>query len=281
MENPRVNKLSKNVIYFSTSADRTLIENHLRADGTAYYIDEGWIIEAMAERRDPIINTRVLSTSFGSSATFQIENAMAAIAACRAFGLTAAQAASHIATFGDTQRNPGRVNLYQLQGAYVLIDYGHNPRAFEAIGKLISRWPMRKVTAIVGVPGDRCDSLIIEAGRKAAEFFPRIIVREDKDLRGRQPGEVPRLLSEAISNCSRCKWEIVPDECEALEQELGSADTGDLVVLFYEHFNHIANLLERLGARAINTVDAGKSELDSGVIPALEKDSYKSASLTR
>ena len=280
MESPRVNKLRKNVIYFSLSPDQPLIANHLSAGGTSYFVDDGWIVEAIGERREPIININGLSTSLGGAATFQHENALAAIAACRALGLAAGQAASSIANFGDTQHNAGRLNLYQVRGAYVLIDYGHNPRAFESIGKLVSALPLRKVTAVLGVPGDRCDSLIIEAGRKAAEYFQRIIIREDKDLRGRQPGEIPRLLSETITNCGSGKCEIVLDECEALERELRSAEQGDMVVLFYEHFDTIADLLNRLGAHPVNLVEAAKNELDP-VLPSLEAESYKSVSVTR
>jgi len=206
---------------------------------------------------------------------------MAAIAACRSFGLSAAQVASFIGTFGDDQHNPGRLNLYQLRGAYALIDYGHNPRAFESVGKLISKWQVRHVTAIIGVPGDRCDSLIGEAGRKAAEFFQRIIIREDKDLRGRKPGEVPRLLNEAITSCSSRTCEIIFDECEALERELGAAEPGDLVIVFYEDFDALVNTLKRLGASEVNKIDARGEELESGVIPALQTGAYKSASLIR
>ena len=43
---------------------------------------------------------------------------------------------------------------------------------------------MRRVTGIIGVPGDRDNTVITHAARVAAKGFNRLIVKEDRDLRG-------------------------------------------------------------------------------------------------
>jgi UDP-N-acetylmuramyl tripeptide synthase len=49
---------------------------------------------------------------------------------------------------------------------------------------------------IIGVPGDRDDSVIEQAGRVAGRGFHRVIIKEDIDLRGRGKGEVAKLRAE-------------------------------------------------------------------------------------
>jgi len=70
MQNTRVNKLRKNIVYFASSQGQRLIRDHLAANGVAYYIDNGWIIEGIGERRDPIIRTDALPGSFGERQLF-------------------------------------------------------------------------------------------------------------------------------------------------------------------------------------------------------------------
>ena len=116
----------------------------------------------------------------GGAAQHQLTNALAAVAACRAQGLTADQLARSLRTFDAHAHNQGRGNLYRVGQGYVLIDYGHNPAAFDAVGQMSARWLGRRVTAIVGVPGDRADWVIEEAARAAARAFDRVIVREER-----------------------------------------------------------------------------------------------------
>jgi cyanophycin synthetase len=116
-----------------------------------------------------------------------------------------------------------------------MVDYGHNPDAFAAVCRMAAGWEGRRVTGIIGVPGDRDDSLIEQAGRVAARGFRRVIIKEDEDLRGREKGEVARLLCEAVNDESpNTECLIVLDEVEALRSEVGGMREGQVVVVFYD-----------------------------------------------
>src|SRR5205085_1646411 len=104
-----------------------------------------------------------------------------------------------LASFVPGRDNPGRANLYAAGAGFVMLDYGHNPAAFDAIGRMAMRWRGRRLTGVVALPGDRLDSVIREAASIAARVFDRVIVREDHDLRGRASGEVPRLIASEIA----------------------------------------------------------------------------------
>jgi cyanophycin synthetase len=107
------------------------------------------------------------------------------------------------------------------------------------------------------VPGDRGDSLIAQAGRKAAMAFHRIVIKEDKDLRGREPGEVAGLLRRAIHDeAPALSCDIVSDECEALRHEIQRIGYNDLIVLFYEKLEPVREVLSEMGAVPISHMEA-------------------------
>jgi cyanophycin synthetase len=183
------------------------------------------------------------------TAHFQVANALAAIAACRAYGATRDNVAAALRSFRNDEHNPGRANLYQVGAGYVLVDYGHNTDAFEAVARMAARWSGRRVTAILGVPGDRDDRLIEDAGRIAAKGFHRIIIKEDKDLRGRQRGEVAGLLCRTVNEAApERECLTVLDEVEAFSQQLAEMKHGDVTVIFYDQLEPVREVLAQHGA---------------------------------
>ena len=83
------------------------------------------------------------------------------------------------------------------------------------------------------MPGDRDNSVIEQAGRVAARGFQRVIIKEDRDLRGREKGEGARLLCEAVDDESPdTECHIVLDEVAALRSEVERVREGQVVVVF-------------------------------------------------
>ena len=86
------------------------------------------------------------------------------------------------------------------------------------------------------MPGDRRDEDHREYGRLAAHAFDAIVVREDKNLRGRQPGRSVELVMDGIQHAQqeggRCaKALAVPGELDAVVAAMKQAGPGDLVLL--------------------------------------------------
>jgi cyanophycin synthetase len=186
------------------------------------------------------------------AAAFQMSNLLATIAACRAFGVEPDVLLKGLIGFSSCGNNPGRANLYRLNGGHVMVDYGHNPDAFDAICRMTSAWNDRQVTGIISVPGDRDDSIIDRAARAAAKGFDRLIVREDRDLRGRKPGDVANILFRAIreeSPATEC--EVILDETEALRQAVSRMVKNEVIVVFYEKLQPIQTALQELAAQPV------------------------------
>jgi cyanophycin synthetase len=248
MDTPRVKRVQKKVVYYSLDHEHPLVRSHAERGGTAYCLSGGWVVELSGGRETQIVEAARVPVTFGGAADYQISNVMAAVAAARAYGRPVEVVAEALQSYG-AQANAGRGNLYRVGRGYVFVDYGHNPEAFAAVGRALKSLKGGRVTAVIGVPGDRGDEVIRQAGRAAAEHFDRLIVREDKDLRGRRSGEAPRLLYMAAEEARpgvECR--VVLDEADALELALREMQEGETVAVFYEKLGVVTEVLGRHSA---------------------------------
>jgi cyanophycin synthetase len=249
IENPRVRRTNKQFIYFSLNVNNLMIRKYMDIGGAAFFVRDGRIVEAVGRDEYEVAAVADIPVTMGGTARFQVSNVLATVAACRAYGVTRENIAAALKTFRNDEHNPGRANLYQVGAGYVMVDYGHNPDAFEAVAHMTALWHGRHVTAILGVPGDREESLIEKAGRVAARGFRRIIIKEDEDLRGRRKGEVAGLLCRTV-NAESPERECltVLDEIQAFSRELGEMKQGDVIVVFYDKLEPVLEVLARHGA---------------------------------
>jgi cyanophycin synthetase len=89
-----------------------------------------------------------------------------------------------------------------------------------------------------------------ELGRVAARHFDDLIVREDRNPRGRKPGETAQHILEGVQEAMRAgtragSVEIVLDEMEAARRALDRSRRGDLVVLCVDYATEVWKELER------------------------------------
>ncbi|MCI0387183.1 MAG: cyanophycin synthetase [Acidobacteria bacterium] len=255
MDDEEVGRLEKNVVYFSMHPPHVLIRRHLAMGGSAYLYKDGWIVEAAGAGEARIVRASDIPVTLGGAASFNIANALAAVAVCRAQGLSREEVAEALKGFRGDLHNAGRAGLFEIRGGYALLDYGHNPDAFTAVCQMAAKWKGRRVTGVIGVPGDRDNLVVEQAGRAAARGFERIIIKEDGDLRGRRKGEIANLLRRAVmSEAPGRDCRIVLDEIAALRTAIHEIKQGDVVVIFYEKLDPALAMLKQLGARPAQSV---------------------------
>jgi cyanophycin synthetase len=237
----------RKLVLFSRNLNAEIIQRHIEEGHRAYVCHDGSLFEFHNHQRTFIIDVNEIPLTVGGTAAFQIENVLAAFAACDVMEVPLRECLEGLRTF-HSAANAGRSNLYKFDDGYALIDYGHNPEAIRAIGHMLTEWQVSKTTLVLGVPGDRSDEMIRLSGIAAANFFDKIIIREDNDRRGRNPGEVADLLYRAIKETSPdADARIVLDPVHSLESAFDFIEKNELIVYLYEDISVPEKIIRERG----------------------------------
>ncbi|MGH3303849.1 MAG: cyanophycin synthetase, partial [Streptosporangiaceae bacterium] len=122
---------------FGMTPGNPLLERHRAAGGPCYEVVDGQLTETEAGERRPLLPVADLPGAFGGRAAHVVANALAAVAACRALGVTAKDIARGLAAFDPAAGNPGRSSFFRAGASPVIVDYGHNAAALEATGRFL------------------------------------------------------------------------------------------------------------------------------------------------
>jgi len=201
---------------------------------------------------------------------FQVENVLASAAAAWRLGVPLELVRLGLESFSSgSGGSPGRFNLLELDGASIVVDYGHNVPSLERICATLGKFPHARRTAVYSAAGDRRDEDLVAQGRLLAASFDRVVIYEDAYIRGRQPGEITRLITsgihESIPAGKTVTIEAGGDWATSAAAVLDAVGKGDLVLLQADTIEQtIAWLSARYGGRLR---EAGLDEL-SGRGPA-------------
>jgi cyanophycin synthetase len=234
---PMRQRTSADVVLFTTADPGTNVhvEEHVARGGISACIDGDAFVIRRGRLRIPIATEREVPLTLGGAARFQRQNILAAIASAYVRGMRYDDIrAGLLSFFPSPSLTPGRLNIIRLRnGARVLVDYAHNPAAIAGLVEFVQALPAGRRVAIVTVPGDRRDEDIRECGRLVAPM-DEVVLKEDHDLRGREPGEIPRLLTEGLraGGMTDDRISVVPDELDAVRQSLHRLGEDDLLVVF-------------------------------------------------
>ena len=115
----------------------------------------------------------------------------------------------------------------------MVVDFAHNPAALSAVGSFVRQHWGREGVAVLTLPGDRTDALVVESAHAVGREFDRVVVYEEPDaLRGRQPGEMTKLISSALTDVRPgIRWEPAADLDEAVTIGMALAAPTDPVLL--------------------------------------------------
>jgi len=126
---------------------------------------------------------------------------------------------------------------YEVRGVRVLVDYAHNPEGIRGLLQ-VARHLRReggRLGMILGHAGNRQDADIRALARAAAEFRPDlVVVKEDESyLRGRAPGEIPRLIREELlgHGLPDSALPLRSSEIEGVRAALDWSRPGDVLAL--------------------------------------------------
>ncbi|MCG3172750.1 MAG: Cyanophycin synthetase [Myxococcota bacterium] len=226
-------------LLFSMQPGNPVIRDHVANGGLAASLEEGlnghMITLHRNEQSIPLLWTHLIPATMEGQAMFNVANALAAAAMAFALGVSLENIRQGLRTFDTTFfQAPGRCNVYDQLPFKVVVDYGHNPAAIRAMGQFAQNLRRTRLMGVIGAPGDRRDEDIRAVGAAAAEFFDRIIFKEDVDRRGRPVGETAKLLQEGAlaAGFMKSSITIIEDERDAVNASLAMAQREDVLVIF-------------------------------------------------
>jgi cyanophycin synthetase len=222
------------IVWFSLDPRNEVVLESVAAGGTAFVLDDSELCRLDDRGRHAICQAANVPVTMGGAARHNVANALAAAALTWCMGVSADDIAAGLKTMQQDE-NPGRCNLYSLNGFKVLIDFAHNPAAMGALFDMARAIPAKRRILCFGQAGDRTDELIRELARDAwAIGLDRIIISElPKYHRGREHGDVFRIIRDELlaSGANAAQIGYHEDELESFEDAIGWARPGDLVIM--------------------------------------------------
>ena len=236
------------VTFFALDGNQPTLAAH-RAKGERVVFREGDHIVAVEGKRRVELPLSEMPLTRGGEIPFQVENAMAAVAAGWALGLDWQVIRRGLASFvSDADTVPGRFNVFDYRGATLIADYGHNPDALAALATAVAAMPGKRRSVVISAAGDRRDEDIRRQGEIVGKTFDHAVLYEDACQRGRTDGETLRLLREGMAGARRLREvEDVRGEFVAIDTALASLQPGDLCLILIDQVDEaLAHIARRV-----------------------------------
>ncbi|MEA2556341.1 MAG: cyanophycin synthetase [Actinomycetota bacterium] len=218
---------------FSTDAGHPAFRDVLPVGGRAMTVVDGTLTWLDGHRSHPLVDVEDVPMTLAGLSRVNIANAMAAAAAALGAGIEPRAVIRGLKTFVlDPERNPGRANLFRLDGLVIVIDYAHNTAGMISLMEVL-RGLCRvghDVWLAIGAAGDRTDAILHSFALQAALGSDHLgIAGLDRYLRGRTGQDVIDRLREGAAQAGVMDVPAYPDELEALRAMLTSARPHDVV----------------------------------------------------
>lgn len=166
--------------------------------------------------------------SLGIAGLFNVENALAAIAAMYVLGIPIEYIKSGLLK----ARAKGRMELYTSQDKNLvgIVDYAHNRLSFEVLfDSLKQEYPHHKLISVFGCPGGKAYNRRKEMGEVAGKFSDKVYITED-DPANEPLIEICEQVAEAVIAENGC-YEIVEDRAEAIQKAMSHIDGPTVVAV--------------------------------------------------
>jgi cyanophycin synthetase len=243
-----------NVALFSMDEENPRIKAMQKLGGISAIYENGFITICRGEWKLRIIKAVNVPLTYGGRATFMIQNVLPAVITAYVRGFTIDEIKIGLETFiPSPAQTPGRLNLFQFKDFQVLLDYAHNPAGMRALHKFIEKIDATVKVGIIAGVGDRREEDTNEIGSIAAEMFDEIIIRQDKNLRGKTEDELIGMLDAGIKKKDpNKKTTIIPNEKEAATFAIKNAKKGSLIVICSDVIPDALELVQKLKEEEAN-----------------------------
>jgi cyanophycin synthetase len=249
-------ELTCNIALFSMTSGNERLIQHCASGGIAALVEDGYLTVREGKWKTRIGKIESIPLTFNSRAECMVKNILPATLAAilQGFSLHTIREALHTFIPGPVN-TPGRMNIFSFKDFQVMVDYAHNPGGMLGLKKFLAGTDAAVHVGIIGAAGDRRDEDIREIGSISAEIFDEIIIRHDKDLRGRTKEEMTVLLSDGITRVNpHIPLTVVSNETEAIQVAMEHAVKNAFITVCSEKIHETISFISEQLAKETEQV---------------------------
>ncbi|TCZ74600.1 cyanophycin synthetase [Flaviaesturariibacter aridisoli] len=224
--------LDCNLGLFSMREDNPRVLEHCARGGKACIFENGYVTIMKENWKVRVLPVKDIPVTYFGKALHNIANVLPAVLATYLFKAVSIEDIRHaLRTFEPSSvLTPGRLNFFHLRKCSFLADFAHNPAGVQLLSDFVGQLDYPQKIGIITGTGDRRDEDIRAIGAIAAGTFDELIIRMDKNLRGRTVEEIEALLREGINSANpSVPVTAIHDEAEALSEAYDRCERGALV----------------------------------------------------
>ncbi len=221
------------VALFSLDENNPRIKEHCKAGGLAAVYENGFITIMKGTWKIRIDRAANFPITFGGKAEFNIANVLPVVLASHIRNFKIEDVKQALETFvPSAAQTPGRMNMFHFKNFTVMVDYAHNTHGIMAIGKFVKQVEATKRIGVIAGVGDRRDEDTISLGAAAAEIFDEIVIRQDRNLRGKSEQEIIDLILKGIKSVdANKKVTVFKQEKESIDFVIKNAPKGAFITI--------------------------------------------------
>ncbi|MFU7517492.1 cyanophycin synthetase [Clostridium sp. HCS.1] len=240
-----LDRIKSKKVFFTINSNNEILKKN-NNDDIYVYVENEDIIVLKKNRKILLCKVEEIPITLNGKLKFNVENILSATAALVAMNIDYCMIKNGLTTYKlNSKENSGRFNCYNVNGINIVLDYGHNPDGYTAVLTALKELNTGKLYGVVGIPGDRQDESALEIGGICAKFLDYTIVKEDKDLRGRNNGEIANLIVKGLLQENKnVEYEVIFNEEDALVKAISMAKKGDYIVVFFENMKPLVKVIE-------------------------------------
>jgi cyanophycin synthetase len=209
------------------------IRDALAEGGRATVPLDGWMTVLDGSTSRPLLQLIDVPVTIAGISRHNVMNAMQAASAAIGIGLPERAVVKGLKTFvTDPDRNPGRANLFELDGRVVLVDYAHNEAGMAGFTQMCDglRRQGAEIWLVICAAGDRTDEILHGFAYRAARVADHVAIAELlRYLRGRDREDVFERLVAGAKDGGAIEVDVYADELAGLKGVFARSKRGDVI----------------------------------------------------
>ena len=242
------NNVESKFALFSMDEENPRIKRHSANGGVSAIYENGYITIFRGEWKMRVSQAINVPLTKGGKASFMIQNVLAGVLAAYLQGFSIEDIKVAIESFiPSPSQTPGRLNMFNFNKFDVLLDYAHNPAGLRALHNYVEKLDGSPKVGIVAGVGDRRKQDNFELGQISAQMFDEIIIRQDRNLRGKDEKELINEIKDGILDVNpNIPLKIIKKESEAIQYAVENAKEGSLIVVSSDVVPAALNIVMKL-----------------------------------